>query len=464
MTRLPAGPYRFVDLLDGGQAPWYLIPYDKAGVCQGPATRQALVDDIGRGGYTDVFLFSHGWNNDWKSANQLYNGWLAGYQRLLGEYGAAAARPTKPLFAGVIWPSTALVFPWEGPPKFAGFPVEAGAVSQGLDELNSLAEAVAEKDRPRLYELAQRPKLTRDEGLELARILSPVYAAKSDELGKAKPPSAEELFDVWSKAAPLLPAGPAAPGGGDFGFTTPGPAARAGAGGPAAAAFDPSQLDPRWAYRLATVYQMKDRAGAVGSYGVGPLLDDLMTATPQAGPDKKTRIHLVGHSYGAKVVLSALCYAPKARKVDSVLLLQPAVSYLCFATDVDGKGTRGGFVDAPARVEQQILSTFTSADFPLTKVFHLAVRRASDLGEQKIAAVPPSRYVALGGFGPAAGPGVRAMDLIRDIPRSRYPVAPGEAGVIGVNGSPDADGRGITGHGDISNDYTYWMLSNQLAP
>ena len=58
--------------------------------------------------------------------------------------------------------------------------------------------------------------------------------------------------------------------------------------------------------------------------------------------------------------------------------------------------------------------------------------RGDDLGEQKIAGIPPSRYAALGGFGPAAGPGVTAIDLIRDIPNTPYPVTPGAPRVIGI--------------------------------
>jgi pimeloyl-ACP methyl ester carboxylesterase len=156
-------------------------------------------------------------------------------------------------------------------------------------------------------------------------------------------------------------------------------------------------LDPRNAIRAATVWQMKDRAGTVGALGVGPLLQEILTQS-------SARIHLMGHSYGGKVVLSALCHSQLKRDVTSVLLLQPAVSYLCFGENIDGKGTDGGYREALTRVERPIFSTFSGRDAPLTKFFHLAVRRDSDLGEQKIAGVPPSKFAALGGSGPG-GPG-----------------------------------------------------------
>jgi pimeloyl-ACP methyl ester carboxylesterase len=75
--------------------------------------------------------------------------------------------------------------------------------------------------------------------------------------------------------------------------------------------------------RLASVYQMKDRAGRVGASGVRELLEDLLAKNETA------RLHLLGHSYGAKVLLSALATATlmPGRKAHSMLLLQPAVSH-----------------------------------------------------------------------------------------------------------------------------------------
>ena len=75
-----------------------------------------------------------------------------------------------------------------------------------------------------------------------------------------------------------------------------------------------------------------------------------------------------------KVVLSALCNGPApSRKVDSVLLLQPALSCYAFTADLDGKP--GGYRPAFDRVRLPIITTYSGHDEPLTKVFHLAVRR-----------------------------------------------------------------------------------------
>ena len=211
------------------------------------------------------------------------------------------------------------------------------------------------------------------------------------------------------------------------------------------------KLDPRRIIRLATVLKMKDRAGTIGARGVGPLLVDLLGAAPEG------RLHLIGHSYGAKVVLSALTTSALPRPANSLLLLQPAVSHLCFAADANG-GRPGGYRGALARVEQPILTTFSRHDQPLTKFFHLAVRRSSDLGELRIAApVPPSRFAALGGFGPG-----RCGTECREAPIKAvgdpYDLYPSEAEVLALNGD-----AAITGHGDISNPATWWALYCQAA-
>ncbi len=54
------------------------------------------------------------------------------------------------------------------------------------------------------------------------------------------------------------------------------------------------------------------------------------------------------------------------------------------------------------RVFRPILCTFSQHDAPLHRFFHLILRRDQDLGEMQIAAAgePPSRFAALGGYGP----------------------------------------------------------------
>lgn|SRR5574340_1218256 len=193
---------------------------------------------------------------------------------------------------------------------------------------------------------------------------------------------------------------------------------------------------------------MKDRAGVVGAAGVGPLLRSMLDATTTA-----TRFHLIGHSYGARVLLNAVARPTGPalpRAVTSMLLLQPAINHLCFSTLRDGRV--GGYRPALALVEHPILSTFSSHDFPLRHTFHIALQRAKDRAEVAIAAdEPPNQYVALGGWGPRGDVGFHEVG-IKD-PGQPYELGDGAPEVWAVNGS-----RTIGGHGDIVNDSTAWAL------
>lgn len=443
--RLPPGPYRHLRLSDGTDVPYYVIPFDKQGRCEGPETRRHLIESAKREGYTDLFLFSHGWNNDWTVATERYEDFIRGYMGMRQKHSLPMPPGYRPLLVGIFWPSTALVFKeGEVGPDIAGDDPEVmdAAVAEERQEVREAAEALPpEADVERFYELAQKEALTEEEALELARILAPLYRTGNDELGADGSSSAEEILAVWKEASPP-----------EQDFSDPGDFGTVGggtAGGPQAAGFGDAlrRLDPRQAIRLFTVWQMKDRAGVVGARGVSPLLRDLLAATSE-----KTRVHLIGHSYGGKVVLSAVAAADLPRNVESILLLQPAVSHLCFARKVPTTDRPGGYRVVLDRVNRPVLATFSAHDVPLTKVFHLAVRRAGDLGEAQIAAdEPPSRYAALGGFGPREA-GEKLIDVL-DRPQ-KYDLAGGPR-VYGVRAT-----RTISGHGDISNESTWWALYN----
>jgi hypothetical protein len=437
------GPLSVVRLPDGSTAPFYVVPFDADGVCTGPRTAGEAVDAAA--GATDVFLFSHGWNNDWGTATGRYFDFLHQYATLRAQRWEPPTRPYRPVLIGVFWPSEALVSGDRQAPDIAA---EAGPGTAAPDPgLDAIASRLPADDRARFYELAAAPSgLSGDGAGELAALVAPALAGPPDELGApGDPPSPEEVREIWASMA-----------GDDEPVSTE-------AGGfvddvPAAAAAPETaglldvlkKLDPRQLVKAATVLLMKDRAGRVGGRGVAELLRRLVDASPDV------RVHLIGHSYGCKVVLSALCNgSAPSRKVDSVLLLQPALSALCFATDVDGTGRPGGYRAALERTRQPVLTTFSSHDFPLTRVFHLAVRRASDLGEAVIAGVPlPSRYAALGGFGPH-GADDDTVVVQPKSPPAGYPVV-GKR-VVAVQGDSV-----ISGHGAITNPATAWMLLDQV--
>lgn len=414
----------------GRSVPLCLLQFDKHGATTSPQTRAQLVEAIAARDYSDVYVFAHGWNNDFAASLELFEGFFTGF---------LDRRPPdtawKPLFVGIQWPSIVIVFPWEKGPKIAGTDPDHAFQAQAVAEIS---QALPASQRERFEALAAQPSLTaagRDELLAL--IGAALQSDQLDESGESAPQPAE-LLSAWR----ALQASDGTGDSEDFGF------ADDGAASPQAAGLE--SLDPRNLIRVATVYTMKDRAGVIGSVALRSLLEDLSAAGAS--------VRLIGHSFGARVVLAALASASLPRPVRSALLLQPAVNQYCLAAagQIPKSTQGGGFRRALAQLQLPLYTTFSARDFPLHETFHLSLRRSKDLGEAEIAAgAPPSIYCALGGYGPN---GVAATDLatmqIQD--SGTYTFAAGVQ-VVALDGT---QGR-INGHGDVSNPYTWWSLVDQ---
>ena len=448
-STFPAGPYKQLQITETATAPWYVVPFDKNGVCTAPLTRRHLVDSVRTDNYSDVFLFSHGWNNDWNTASERYEDFIGGFAKMRHDFGLSPPSAYRPLLAGIFWPSTALVMPWERAPKFAGAPANADDGAEAWRrELEELGDQVEPAAREEFYRLAQGEHLNENDAARLAAIIAKAaskFEQASQDTGNAAPPIGAN--DILENARSMPGATQVTRKAGSFGFATN------TASGPQAA-FGLSDLDPRKLVRVATVLQMKDRAARVGAHGVGPLLAEILAVHPAA------RVHLIGHSYGCIVVLSATSVLKAPAKVESMLLLQPAVSQWCFAKDVAGRGFAGGYRPTLSLVRKPIFTTFSSKDVPLTKLFHFAARREQDLGQPKIAAgLPqaPSLYAALGGFGPEGlDPGeLQVLDL--QSPPTPYALRDPVPKVCALKSE-----RFIDGHGEISVPATWWALHQQL--
>ena len=431
------GPYERLKISGGGFADFYLLRYSADGALLSPRTGEMLADALV--GVSDVFLFSHGWNNTLDAAASSYKQFIAGYVSQ-----SAGSKPGyRPLLIGVIWPSISFLLPWEDGPQIAADPL---ILSGHVEEMRSYVTGSLDPDTGAEFsELVDgRTELTAAEARRAAEIVRDGLGSGADPDDGSRPETVDELLAAWALLDGGSAAKPRAPD--DFGDVGSGVDAEA----PQAASIAGS-LDPRNLLRVGTVWKMKDRAGKVGGRGVAPLLRQVLDTTT-------ARMHLVGHSFGARVLMSALATASPARPARSMLLLQPAVNRWCFADDVDGTGKAGGYNSVVGQVELPILSTFSSHDYPLRQVFHLAIR-GSSLGEPDIAAVGNTgRYGALGGYGPA-GLGARAATQNAIAAGSgRYELGSG-ARVIAINGSGDINGKpAISGHGDINNPTTWWAL------
>lgn len=120
---------------------------------------------------------------------------------------------------------------------------------------------------------------------------------------------------------------------------------------------------------FATFYQMKERAGTVGVEGLNPLLRSIRAQQPNL------RMHLVGHSFGARVVTAATAGRDAGPDLhpDSLTLLQGAFSHNGFAEKFDGS-RNGAFrrVITDQLVSGPIVVTNTENDTAVGTAYPLA--------------------------------------------------------------------------------------------
>lgn len=428
------------------EAPWYVITFDKAGRCTSPVARNALIDAVASGAFTQVLIFAHGWNNTWAEVEGLNRALIGALNGVWPATGAASA-PGGLLVVSIFWPSVALLAEDErGPSIAAGDQRARDALADDQRALDVLADALPKSRARKLRKLAARSELNQSEADELAELLASLLKSE-DEVG-TPPPSARELQTMVRavERPPRDRTGGISEPTGNFwpGIGT-----------------DPSTASTlgwnwRTPARVATVYLMKQRAGLVGTRGVRKLLHDLLAA------NAAVQLHLGGHSYGCRVMLSAICAERPARPYSSLLLLQPAVSRYCFAEHVPTSGRAGGYRSALERVRQPLLLTYSAHDAPLHKLFGLAMFLARDIGEPDLASPFDNIYAALGGYGPA---GVEFTALRVQAPGTPYQLA-GARRIIALDGSwpaGNATAPAIRDHGDVATTYTGWMLYHQLS-
>ncbi|MFC9824789.1 serine-threonine protein kinase [Streptomyces erythrochromogenes] len=340
---------------------------------------------------TDVLVFAHGWNSDRSTANRLYDRFFAPFPALVGS-------GVRLGYVGVVWPS--MRFSDEPIPDFEA-PGALAEPGRGctLDPLTRQALGEfwpgrrAELDR--LAELlAEQPESAAAfiEFGALVRELAGLDAVHAVAAPAVPAIFAEDVLEVCrALSLALARAGAAAAG-------TEGPGLTVGGG-----------LRGLWGgakelLRQATYYKMKKRAGVVGERGLGPVLAELAAGRPAL------RFHLIGHSFGARVVSFSLRAVPDgARYVRSVTLLQGAFSHYAFADRLPHDRGRGGALRGLHRkVDGPVVACHSPHDSALKVFYPLASRMAGDsaglLGFDE-------RWGAIGHDGVRAVPGAPRLSL-----------------------------------------------------
>jgi len=331
-------------------------------------------------GTTDLFVISHGWNNDADAARDLYRRFFESFQAVALPKDLAGRQLA---ILGVIWPSKKfdeLVAASSGSADAQG----SAGLSKAHAESDKLVEEKLDAMKVMFTEPAQQKTLDEAKALlgdledkasartefvnKIRSLVDPAAANKEDasttffkddgnELMKNLKIAEDDVDDEVSgdsQGSASLPLGvgkvQTAEGGaaGFFSFLS----------GFKAAAMN--------VLNFTTYYEMKARAGNVGKNGVAKVVDKLAP--------KVQRVHLIGHSFGGRVV-TATAANSTTDKIKTMNLLQTAFSHNGFSKSMDGFFR--SVVDKK-RIGGPILVTHTKNDKAVGIAYPLASKISGD--------------------------------------------------------------------------------------
>lgn len=351
--------------IPGSDQQYYLIAYDTHGDeladPDGSSASAAAIAALTASGtdITDVFVISHGWQGDYQDAISQYDRWVGADDPDRPDDGI------RPFVIGLHWPSKA----WsdrdlkssssgllggdddpdaltvdEAIDEYAGLLADSPEVRDALRTiLQHAAEIDPEQDADKRDELP-------DEVSEAYRVIAEGIGADGDDplLGGGWDP--DEVFVEGAKDS-------------------------AGSDGLLGDGFFRKLRDAVLTpLRQLTFWHAKNQAREFGEGGAARLVQDIMTAS-------RARVHVIGHSFGTIVVAGAVRGAgdqptPPLRPVDSMFLVQGAVSLWAFAETVPvGTGGRGYFADVVRDdfVAGPTVVTRSKWDYAVGRFYPLAV-------------------------------------------------------------------------------------------
>ncbi|MFC3577291.1 serine-threonine protein kinase [Streptomyces yaanensis] len=432
--------------------PYWEVTFDADGDVDAPE-RDRLLADVNRQNVRDLLVFAHGWNNQRSGATRLYSRFFAPVPSL--------APKARLGYVGVIWPS--MMFADEPIPNFpasAAAEVPKTARSQ-LDKNSRHALLEVFPGRATVVEqiarlLEQRPVdgASLEEFGRLVRLLvdvppqGPQAAFAADTLAEGVPESEPEMLfgDTaracadFARALELVesPDG-AAQGAQGFSFTPKG-------------VWDGAHE----LLRQATYYAMKRRAGTVGERGLGRVIGQLAQAAPNV------RVHLIGHSFGGRLVSFTLRGLPEGvRTVKSVTLLQGAFSHYAFAARLpDDPHASGVLHGQQNRIDGPLVCCWSRFDSALSTFYPLASRMAGD--DRSLAGDLAENFDVgrlLGAkWGAMGHDGVQAVDGTQ-----RYVLADALKRKLPASGCVNVDASAVVCHGDPPNGAHSDIVHRELA-
>jgi predicted alpha/beta hydrolase family esterase len=324
-------------------------------------------------GTTDVIVASHGWNNTEEQAERLYIELFTNFKAVASDQ----LQQKKIAIVGVIWPSkkftdvvdAAVAEQARG--GGAGFGTSSAAADETIKaKLDVIATMFDKKASKKITaaknqigklesDLAARRKFVD----ELRSLLDESAANEEDNSALFFKLDGSVMLEKLKMPAPLVSSGGGSGGGaaslGAHPKTTP-------AGGAAGLGdiFSGIKAGAIRFLNYLAYYEMKKRAGTVGQNGVAPMLGRLA--------DNAQRLHLVGHSFGCRVVTAAAA-SSTTDKLQSMSLLQGAFSHNGFSKSMNGFFR--SVVDNQ-RIKGPIVITYTPNDRAVGIAYPVASRLA----------------------------------------------------------------------------------------
>jgi hypothetical protein len=374
-----------IEKVPGTSLSYHLIAFDAEGRerVEGEidvASRRALAV-LGVEPITDVFLFSHGWQGDIPAARRQYNAWIAAMAGCIADIERvrqARSGVFRPLLIGLHWPS----LPW-GDEELAGPAVSFGPIE--APPVEALVEEYAGR-------ISDTP--------EARGALQVIFEAAMDDVAPIRmPPEVRAAYEALDHESAMGSAGEGAAPGDDREPFDPERVYREAED--AAVSFGGLDAGGLLApLRTLSFWKMKDRARRFGESGGASLLAKLQRA---AGSDRGVRFHLMGHSFGC-IVVSAMLSGQDGRglllrPVDSLSLVQGALSLWSYAPEIPGAPGRAGYFHqlvSDRRVRGPILTTQSQFDVAVGRWYPLAAGAA-----RQVSYAPGElpRYGAVGTFG-----------------------------------------------------------------
>ncbi len=432
------GTYRAFDIL-----------YDTGGHMVDPSAEAELITWLGTEEgkqTTDLILISHGWNNDISDARLLYSNFFASMASV--QQSQNIGRDRKFAVVAVFWPSKRFADSDLIPGGAAAIaPPVAVQLNSQLDQLKLILAADPSSAEKIEHAREQIPKLEVSQSAQddfVFALVNALPAARGDRdeglddsMASLRSGGVAGHLILARLSAPVLPAFPVANNGSGHAL---------GLGGILSGI---TSAASRLA-NLFTYYTMKDRAGLVGTTGVLLTLQKI-----KAAADPGMRLHLIGHSFGGRLVTAAANALPASFAVDSMMLLEAAYSHNGMSKNWDGAGEDGSFrsiIDS-RKVKGSILITHSVHDIPVGLAYPIASRIMNQVASAVIGG-PTDKFGGMGRNGARHTPEA-FDDFLLPVGESYTPLAAGLS-IRNLNGDGPSPKPTINGHSDVAKPEIAW--------